>query len=143
MMKFFFILLIPTILIVFSTELVPSRLGVEYAYAPALLALIYPYIAILVTFHDARMTYLTRSIPASAFITINPRRWPGDSIRFSLRNKDYASLFHQLNPTLKSMYAPSVGGDIENPKKFPKKRAIAILIPSLIAIVLFLPLIMG
>ncbi|TFG26479.1 hypothetical protein EU528_14340 [Candidatus Thorarchaeota archaeon] len=143
LMKFFFFLLIPTILIVISTELVPSTLGVEYAIYPAGLAVIYPYIAVFVTFHDARMTYLTRSIPASAFITINPRRWREDTISFSLRNKDYALLFHQLNPTLKSSHTPSISGDIEYPKKFPKNKAIAIISPSLVAIVLILLLVMG
>ena len=142
LMKFFFFLLIPTTLIVLSTELVPTKLGAEYAYLPAILALIYPYIAVFVTFHDVRMIYLTRSIPASAFITINPSSWRGEKISFLLRNKDYASLFHDLNPALSSMYAPSVGGDIENPKEFPKKKAFAILVPSLIAMVLFLPLLM-
>jgi len=138
LMKVFFLFLIPAILLISSTELVPSTLGIEYAYIPIVLVMSYPYVALFITFHDARMVYLARSIPASAFITINPSNLINRSMSFSFRNEQYTSGFRQQNPTLNCSYTPSLSGYIEYPKRFPKMKAVAIVLPSLIALVLIL-----
>ena len=143
LMKFFFLFFIPSILIIISTDLVRNITGFEYTYIPAILALSYPMFAIFVTFHDARMKYLTRSTPASAYITINPPTWGRNTISFSLKNENYTLAFRQQNPTLNIVYSPSVVGDMAYPKKFPKNKAIAIVVPTLVAIVLILLLVMG
>ncbi|MGY5858162.1 MAG: hypothetical protein RTU63_02235 [Candidatus Thorarchaeota archaeon] len=143
LMKFFFILLIPAIIIIISTDLDNYIPGFEYAHIIVILAIVYPYFAVFVTFHDAVMMYLTRSTQASAYITINPPTTGRNSILFAFRNENYTAVFREQNPELKASYSPSVGGYIEYPKKFPKNKAIAFVSPSLIALALFLLAVMG
>ena len=141
-MKLIFFFFIPTALILVSISLIPAVPGDEYTYIPRILAMIYPFIGVTVTFHDARMVYLSYSRSASTFITIEPPGRGNDSVSFLLRNENYARLFQKQNPTLTSSHSSSVGGDTANPKEFPNKKAIAVISPTIIAIVLLLPLLL-
>jgi hypothetical protein len=136
-MKFIFVFLIPTFLILISTQMVPYVPSEGATMLPIILLIFYPIFAGIASLHNTREVLRARSNPASAFLSIDPPLSISSrgTITFNVRSNKYAAIFQQLNPTLLIMHDPRLGGETTDfQKKMAKKRLIMPTIPTLIAV---------